>query len=311
MGRAVETFHGYAGQSEIVRSLRRHCEGIAAKGMVMPNIGIFGGSGLGKTMLASAIASELQVNFLDFYCSAAVKRHQLARHLLKAKKGDVVFLDECHLIPDPVQTLLYRALDSWRVPVVDEHNRIAENEFQNCEPFCLILATDQPSLLNKALSRRIVLPYTIGEYSTAEMRLIVMNYASCRGVLLSLQAATRLAEAGRGVPRRARFLLESLRACMPDTDVPVSRTAVNKHLAEQGIDTDNLTGQDRTYLAALARRGSHMSLSDLAIIVGTDEPTIAQSVEPYLLQKSLVAKEPRGRILTEAGKKYVADRRLA
>lgn len=309
--RGPETFNQFVGQGEIIKSLKRHCEGSMAQGIILPNVGLYGASGLGKSMLAKAIAEELQVNFLDFYCSAAIKRWQLAKHLMKAKKGDVIFLDECHLIPDQNQTLLYKAADSWQVPIVDENNRIQENEFQKCEPFCLILATDQPSLLNRALVRRIVLPYIIGEYSTAEMRQIVLNHASRIGLLLSLQAATKIAEAGRGVPRRARHLLESLRACMSDTSITISKTAASRHLAEQGIDADSLTGQDRIYLAALARRGSHMSLSNLATILGAEEQSVAKEVEPFLLKKGWVATEPRGRVLTEAGKTYVAGRKLA
>lgn len=310
MARPIQTFNGFAGQQEIIRSLKSHTNGITSKGAVMCNVGLYGSSGHGKSMLARAIASELQVNFLDFYCSASVKRWQLARHFSKAKKGDVIFLDECHLLPGHIQTLIYRACDSWEIPVVDENNRIQENEFQKCEPFCLILATDMPSLLNVALKRRIVLDYVLREYSQNELRLIISNYASQMNMLLSPSAVTRLAGAAKGVPRKARHLLESVKACLPETDSPITKTQVSKHLAVQGIDKNNLCRQDRDLLAALARNGSHMSLSSLAIILGTDEPTVSHTIEPYLIQQGWLLKEPRGRVLSELGKKMVSERGL-
>ena len=88
--------------------------------------------------------------------------------------------------------------DRQRVPAVDlEAHRVLDNEWIDSPPFTLIVATDQPGTLLKALKQRIVLPFTLEYYADDEMRQIAMNYAAEIGVRLTAQAATRIAEAAR------------------------------------------------------------------------------------------------------------------
>ena len=276
MGRPLPTWHGFAGQTQIVSSLLQHCNGALAKGTPLPHILLSGPSGMGKTELAKCLSHEMGVECLDFYSSPQTKRWQLALHLAKvAKKGDVVFVDEIHALQDSVQELLYPAIDRHEVPVVDpDKHRIRENEWQPISPFTLVVASDQPGKLVNALKQRCVLRYTLGHYTEQEMRVIVLNRAAETGVLLSPQAARRIAQASRGVPRRARHILHSLHTVMEDTDVRVSKTMADRHLASIEIDKDNLTQADRMFLSILAGRGSTVSLHDLASQIGLDEESV-------------------------------------
>lgn len=86
-----------------------------------------------------------------------------------------------------------------------------------------------------------------------------------------------LAQAARGVPRRARHILHSLHTCLEDPSASVSKVAANRHLAAIGIDQDDLTGNDRSYLAVLARRGGFVSLETLAMQLGLDDVTLSGS----------------------------------
>ena len=190
-------------------------------------------------------------------------------------------------------------------------HRIVENEWVTIPPFTLICATDQPGKLKNALRQRLVLRYTLGDYTDREMRVIVGNRAAELGVLLSPQAATRIAQAARGVPRRARHILHSLHTCLDDTTVVVSKVAANRHLASIGIDKDDLNGNDRAYLGVLGRRGGFVSLETLAMQLGLDDVTLKREVEIHLTKRELVSVDSRGRSLTDAGRKYVSDRRLA
>jgi len=93
--------------------------------------------------------------------------------------------------------------------------------------------------------------------------------------------------------------------------VTVTKTMANNHLASIGIDRDNLTDSDRQYIGVLARREGHVSLQNLVSSLGLDEISVIRDIEPYLMQAELISVESRGRSLTEKGKQYVADRRLA
>jgi Holliday junction resolvasome RuvABC ATP-dependent DNA helicase subunit len=98
---------------------------------------------------------------------------------------------------------------------------------------------------------------------------------------------------------------------LEDAGVTVSKTMATAHLASIGIDRDNLTESDRQYLGVLARRDGCVSLHNLATSLGLDEMSVIRDIEPYLMQMELIAVESRGRSLTDTGKKYVANRRLA
>lgn len=47
-----------------------------------------------------------------------------------------------------------------------------------------------------------------------------------------------------------------------------------------------------------------MGLSTIASVIGEEEATIEDVVEPYLLKMGLIEKTPRGRCLTDAGETY-------
>jgi len=311
MGREISSFHGFCGQSEIVQSLQEHCTGAMAKGSPLPHICLMGPSGMGKTELANAVAKEMGVTFHSYFASPQSKRWQLSMALAKIKKADIFFIDEIHALADGVQECLYPALDRLQVPLVDpETNRIVENEWTQIQPFSLIVATDQPGKLKNALRQRLVLKLTLGDYSEREMRIIVGNRAAEIGVLLSPQAATRIAQASLGGPRRARHILHSLHTCLEDLSVPVSKVAANRHLSSIGIDKDDLNSNDRAYLGVLARRGGFVSLETLAMQLGLDDITLKRDIEIQLTKREWVSVDSRGRSLTEKGQKFVQDRRL-
>ena len=310
MARPISTWHGFAGQAGIVNSLKEHCAGAVSKNQPLPHICLAGQSGSGKTEISHCIAKEMNTTFLPFFCSPQTKRWQMAKHLAQVKRLDVVFLDEIHQLHDSVQEILYPAIDKHQVPLVDENNRIKENEWIDVPEFSVVVATDQPGCLVNALRQRLALRYVLQSYTTPEMKVIVANRASAIGILLSPQATCRIAEASRGVPRRAKHLLQSLHTVLEDAGVVVSKTMANNHLASIGIDKDNLTESDRLYLGVLGRRDGCVSLHNLASSLGLDEVSIIRDIEPYLMGEELISVESRGRSLTDKGRQYVQVRRM-
>ena len=311
MGRPIASFHGFVGQPDIVRSLQEHCRGAAAKGQPLPHIRFDGQSGTGKTRLAKAVADEMGTDCLDFYSSRQSKKWQLAGLLAMARKADIVFIDEIHALPQDCQELIYPAIDRLEVPEVNADKKcVAENSWKKIQPFTLIAATDKPGLLLNALRQRLVLRYALAEYREPELRQIVFSDAASNNMLLKPQAATRLAQAARGIPRRARHLLESLRTVMRDLNVEITKVHVDRHLKSLGIDDDNLTPTDRRYLSILRTCGGRMSLASLALQLGLDTCTVYQETETFLLRMGLIGIGGGGRYLTAEGKKLVAERGL-
>ncbi len=311
MPRPLPTYHGFVGQADTVRSMKDHCRGSLSKSQPLPHVLFMGPSGMGKTELAKCVAKDMGVGCHDFFASPASKRWQLAKHFMQVKKGDIVFIDEIHALQDSVQEVLYPAIDRHEVPLVDERNRIVENEWLPIPAFTLIAASDQVGKLKNALLQRMSLRFCLRDYTEAEMKIIVANRAAATGILLSPQAAKRIGKASRGVPRRARHLLQSLHTCLEDTHQTVTVSMANKHLKSVGIDKDDLTDHDRLYLGILARRGGFVSLESIAIQLSLDGETVMRQVEPFLTRMELISVDRRGRTLTDKGIRYVKSRRLA
>lgn len=305
MSRPLPNWHGFVGQNTVVSSLRAHARGAKRQSVILPHIALGGPSGVGKTHLARAAAKEMGTKCHEFYSSRSSKKWDLASRLSMVKRADIFFVDEVHALPTDCQELLYPAMDRQRVPAVDlAAHRVLDNDWVPIHPFTLIVATDQPGMLLKALKQRIVLPFTLDYYHDDEMRQIAMNYAAEIRVRLTAQAATRIAEAARGIPRRARHLLTSLKTAMKDPDVEVSKTLADAHLASIGINQYNLNPNDVRYLNILRDRKGHVSLSNLAVQLGTDPVAVQTDIEGYLIKRGLIGVESRGRFLTPEGKKF-------
>ena len=105
----------------------------------------------------------------------------------------------------------------------------------------------------------------------------------------------------RGTPRVANRLLKRVRdfAEVRGAGV-VDATAADGALELLEIDDLGLDRLDREILRAVCTKfdGGPVGLSTLAVAVGEEADTIEDVYEPYLLQRGLIARTPRGRVAT-------------
>jgi Holliday junction DNA helicase RuvB len=74
-----------------------------------------------------------------------------------------------------------------------------------------------------------------------------------------------------------------------------------------GVDPQGLDEQDRKFLTALIELfdGGPVGLSTLAAALNEDTQTIEDIYEPYLIQKGLLERTPRGRKATRNSYEYM------
>ena len=78
------------------------------------------------------------------------------------------------------------------------------------------------------------------------------------------------------------------------------------------VDGEGLERIDRELLEAIAVKfgGGPVGLSTLAVALGEEPDTIEDVYEPYLLQLGFLQRTPRGRTITELGRKHVGAVRV-
>jgi Holliday junction DNA helicase RuvB len=77
-----------------------------------------GPPGLGKTTLAQIVALEMGAGFQPVERTGAGTALRSRRDLTNLGDGDVLFVDEIHRMPRPVEEVLYPALEDFSLDVV-------------------------------------------------------------------------------------------------------------------------------------------------------------------------------------------------
>jgi Holliday junction DNA helicase RuvB len=107
-----------------------------------------------------------------------------------------------------------------------------------------------------------------------------------------------IAEASRGIPRIANSNLEWIRDCQLSQDLDtLGRREVVLFLKMKGIDENGLTKNDRRYIEFLRKIDKPVGLETIAASLGIDKDTLKNVVEPFLMEKGMILRTTKGRIL--------------
>ncbi len=319
MGRPAPRFGDFIGHYDLIAPIRREMVGAIARNEPHTHMLFTGPSGVGKTKLARALAAERNTRLL--MCMGYESTEEVSKKLTRLRPCDFLFVDEAHRLKPATQELLFVAIDRGRVPSPPAQTKTKtkpspptpgsngiepkKRAFINLQPFTLLLASDQPGLLLDAMRKRLPITLALTLYPLKEMREIVETIASEKQVLLSPQAARRIAEVSHGLPRKARDYLARLRLFFNSDGQRLSIGNVEEFLSENGIDYMGFGRQERKYLWRLGKLGS-ASLETLASFAGSDKDDVQRQLEPVLLRKGLIQIFSSGRKLTDKGKKLVA-----
>jgi Holliday junction DNA helicase RuvB len=168
-------------------------------------------------------------------------------------------------------------------------------------PFTLIGATTRSGLLTTPLRDRFGIQHRLEHYAPADLAQIVRRSARLLGVAIEDDGAVAIASRSRGTPRVANRLLKRVRDYAEVREsgavtAPVAAEALD--LLE--VDHEGLDRLDREILRTICEKfsGGPVGLSTLAVAVGEEPDTIEDVYEPYLLQRGLIERTPRGRAAT-------------
>lgn len=296
-------FDEFIGQTRVVDNLRTWIRAAQAGLRPLDHILFTGPPGLGKTTLAHLVAKEMRAEIRVSSGPALEKPGDLAGILSKLRRGDIFFIDEVHALRKVVAEYLYSAMEDFRIDLTIDEGPYARTLRVGLERFTLIAATTRSGRLLKPFRERFGVQERLMPYSADELATILGRSARVLGCALTPDAAQMIAIRSRGTPRVANRLLARSR----DVTLAEGKIAVDEKIAERtlkmlGVDTDGLDEIDRRILRVVAEHGGQpVGLKTIAIAVDEEDDTVEEVYEPYLIQQGLLAKTPRGRLLTDRG----------
>ncbi len=296
------TLDEFVGQERVKEQLHLLIDGAHKRGEGVDHLLFSGPPGLGKTTLARIVAHEMGAGFQPTSGPALDRPSDLAAILTNLEHGDVLFVDEIHRMPRPVEEVLYPALEDFNLDVVLGKGPTARSIRLELPRFTLVGATTRPGRLTLPLRERFGFSPRLDYYSADDLTKIVMRSAGILTVPVDGDAAAEIARRSRGTPRIANRLLRRVRdfaEVRHDGSVTLEVAAAGLEVFE--VDDQGLDRLDHSILATLIDKfgGGPVGLSTLAAAVGEETDTVEDVVEPYLLQLGFLRRTPRGRVATE------------
>jgi holliday junction DNA helicase RuvB len=302
----------FVGQDRTKEQLEIALEAAKGRGEALDHVLLVGPPGLGKTTLATIIREELDVGIRTVAGPALERKGDMAAILTGLDTKDVLFIDEIHRINRAIEEILYPALEDFRLDIVVGQGAGARTLTLDLPPFTLVGATTRTGLLTTPLRDRFGMTFRLGYYEQSELATIVRRSAGILGVEIADEAAEEIAGRARGTPRVANRILRRIR----DVAEVRHRGAVSIDVAREAlelleVDEVGLERVDRELLSAIVGKfgGGPVGLSTLAVSLGEEPDTIEDVYEPYLLQLGFLQRTPRGRVITELGRKHIGVER--
>ena len=294
----------FVGQDAVKEKLNIYIAAALARHEPLDHVLLHSPPGLGKTTLAYIIAAEMGVNVRVSSGPAIEKAGDLAAILSNLRPRDVLFIDEIHRLRANVEEILYPAMEECRIDVILGEGPNAQSLRIDLPPFTLIGATTRAGLISAPLRDRFEVSFRLDFYRKDELRAIIVRAGRILGIEIDEDGADELAKRARGTPRIANRLLRRTR----DYAQVKERGRIDKDTAKKSlemleIDEAGLDRLDRTVLEAIVAKfdGGPVGLDTLAAALAEEKDTIADVVEPYLLQEGFIKRTPQGRVATERG----------
>lgn len=298
------TLQEYIGQDRIKEKLRVFISAALDRGEALDHVLFYGPPGLGKTTIATIIAHELGVHLESTSGPALERPGDLAAILTSIPARGVLFIDEIHRLTRIIEEKLYPAMEDYYIDLVVGQGPAARIIPLQLEKFTLIGATTRFGALGSPLRDRFGVVCRLDYYQVEDLFTILQRSAQVLGIAADNDGLREIAKRARGTPRIANRMLRRVRDfAQIQGDGTITRAIADRALTIMEIDDIGLDSMDRKLLTTIIDHfeGGPVGLETLAASLSESKETIEDVYEPFLIQRGLLKKTPKGRVVTARG----------
>ena len=302
------SFEGYIGQEKVKSNMQVFIEAAKRRNESLDHVLLYGQPGLGKTTLSNIIAGMMNTKLKTTSGPAIERPGDMAAILNDLNEGDVLFIDEIHRLNRIIEEILYPAMEDYVLDIVIGKGPAAKSIRLDLPRFTLIGATTRIGLLTAPLRDRFGVIHHLEPYKTDELKRIISRSAKVLAIEITDDGAEELARRARGTPRVANRLLKRVRDfAQVKYEGIVDETVAKESLDLLEVDPMGLDLLDKKMMNAIIEKfeGGPVGLDTLAASIDEESGALEDVSEPYLLQLGFIQRTPRGRVVTELGRRHL------
>jgi len=201
----------FIGQDKVKERLAISIAAAKARGEALDHILLVGPSGWGKGTLANIIAHEMGVSITITSGLAVDRLRDFTAIVSRLAERAVLFIDEVHRLPRPVQEMLCTAMEDRCLDIIMGKGLKAHTLRLRLKPFTVIGATTEVSNISQPLRRRFGVIYRLEPYRQQDIERLIIYHAQLLDIDIDEGAAQEISLGAEGDPVIARRLIRRVR----------------------------------------------------------------------------------------------------